>query len=157
MNPLGLVPVLELDDGTCIAESVAICRYFEEVHPEPPLMGTDARDRAMVAMWNRRMEFDLFRWVGDTFVHTAEFFRTRARQVPAYAATTRERAVERLAWLDEVLADRPFSAGERFSSADITALVAVDLGTPSVFRIAPDQEHLGRWYERVSSRPSARA
>lgn len=67
------------------------------------------------------------------------------------------RRVRIVAWLDEVLADRPFVAGERFSIADITALVAVDLGTPSVFRITPDQEHLGRWHERVLSRPSARA
>ena len=156
-NRLGLVPVLELDDGTCIAESVAICRYFEEIHPEPPLMGTDARDRALVEMWNRRMELDLFRWVGDTFAHTAEFFRNRIRQVPAYAETTRERALGQLGWLDGVFADRPFAAGERFTIADITALVAIELGTPSVFRIAPGQKHLARWYEQVASRPSAKA
>lgn len=156
-NPLGLVPILEFDDGICLTESVAICRFFEETHPEPPLLGRDARERAEVEMWNRRMELELFRYVGDYFRHTAAFFKTRFRQAPAVAGEAQEVATRRLAWLDEVFAERPFLAGERFTIADITAYVSVDLGVPTVFQIAPEQKHLARWYEAVSARPSVSA
>ncbi len=76
-NPLGGVPVLELDDGTCIAESVAICRYLEGIQPDPPLMGTDAKDRAIVEMWQRRMELEIFQPIANVFVHTHEWFKGR--------------------------------------------------------------------------------
>ena len=156
-NPLGGLPVLELDDGTCLSESVAICRYFEELHPEPPLMGTDAVDRARVEMWNRRMELDLFRTITDAFRHGHEFFKGRVTQVPEYAAVCRAAAPGRLAWLDDALADRPFVAGERFSIADITALCAVDFGRVIGLRVSPEQKHLSRWHAAVSGRPSAKA
>jgi len=156
-NPMGTVPVLELDDGTCISESVAICRYFEEQHPSPPLMGVDARDKAVVEMWQRRMEFELLWPIANSFRHRHEFFKGRIPQVPEFAEVSRKTAEERLAWLNEVLADRPFIAGERFTIADITALCAIDFGRVSKIRIQPDQQHLSRWYETVSSRPSAKA
>jgi glutathione S-transferase len=156
-NPLGTVPVLELDDGTCISESVAICRYFEELHPNPPLMGVDARDRAIVEMWQRRMEFELLQSIANSFRHRHEFFKGRIAQVPEYAEVSRQNAEKSLAWLDEVLADRPFVAGERYTIADITALVAIDFGRVSKIRIQPEQKNLTRWYEAVSSRPSAKA
>lgn len=157
-NAFGELPVLELDDGTCLPESVAICRYFEETHPEPPLMGVDTRDRARVEMWNRRMELELFRHVADFFRNTGEFFKTRITQVPAVGDVARALAAKRLVWLDDSLADgRPFIAGDRYTIADITALVAIQLGTPSVFGITPDQPHLTRWYEVAAARPSAQA
>jgi glutathione S-transferase len=156
-NPLGTVPVLELDDGTCISESVAICRYFEELHPNPPLMGVDGRDRAIVEMWQRRMEFELLQAIANSFRHRHEFFKGRIAQVPEYAEVSRQHAEKSLAWLDEALADRPFVAGERYTIADITALVAVDFGRVSKLRIQPEQKNLTRWYEAVSSRPSAKA
>ena len=156
-NPLGAVPVLELDDGTCIAESVAICRYFEETQPSPPLFGTDARDRALVEMWERRMEFELFRNVTGTFQNTHEFFKGRIEQVPAFGERCRKAGRERLAWLDRELAERSFVAGERFTIADITALCAIDFGRIVDIRIAPEHKHLARWHEAVSARPSAKA
>jgi glutathione S-transferase len=156
-NPLGGLPVLELDDGTCIAESVAICRYFEEIHPQPPLMGTDAKDRAWVEMWQRRMELELFRNVTGCFQNTHKFFAGRIPQVPEYGEVCRNAARARLAWLDGELAGRPFVAGERYTIADITALCAIDFGRVSDIRIAPEQKHLARWHEAVSSRPSAKA
>ena len=156
-NPLGAVPVLELDDGTCISESVAICRYFEELQPEPPLFGTDARDRALVEMWNRRMEFELFRNVSGTFQHTREFFKGRIEQLPAWGEVCRKTARLRLAWLDGELAGRRFVAGDRYTIADITALCAIGFGRVVEIHIAPEQKHLARWYESVSSRPSAAA
>jgi len=156
-NPLGALPVLELDDGTCISESLAICRYFEEVQPSPPLMGTDARDRAIVEMWSRRTELELWRYVTETFQHTHAYFAGRIEQLPAWGERCRRTARERLAWLDRELAARPFVAGPRFTVADITLLCAVDFGRVVEIRIAPEQKHLTRWHEAVSSRPSAKA
>ena len=156
-NPLGGVPMLELDDGSCIAESVAICRYFEGVQPEPPLMGVDAADRASVEMWQRRMEIEVFSNITQVFRNTHDFFKGRITQVPAYGEACRAAVSKRFAWLDQELADRPFIAGERFSIADITALCGIDFGRVVKLGIQPDQKHLARWYEAVSSRPSAKA
>jgi glutathione S-transferase len=156
-NPMGGLPVLELDDGTCIAESVAICRYFEEQQPEPPLFGTDAKDRACVEMWNRRMELEIFQTIAQSFRMTHDFFKGRIPQVPEFGAVCKETAKKRLAWLDEELAGRDFIAGDRYSIADITALAGIDFGRITEIRIAPDQKNLTRWHESVSSRPSAKA
>ena len=156
-NPLGGVPYLELDDGTVIAESVAICRYFEEVQPSPPLLGTGAVDRARVEMWQRRMELELFRYVTGCFQNTHEFFKGRIEQVPAYGDVCRRTALKRLEWLDGELSDRAFVAGERYTIADITALCAIDFGRVVGIRISPEQKHLARWHEAVSARPSAKA
>ena len=98
-NPMGGLPVLELDDGTCIAETVAICRYFEGVQPEPPLMGVDAKDRALVEMWNRRMELEVFVPIAQVFRNTHEFFKGRIEQVPAWGEVCRRSALKRLEWL----------------------------------------------------------
>ena len=156
-NAMGTLPVLELDDGTTIAESVAICRYFEELQPEPPLMGTDAKDRALVEMWQRRMEFELFLPITQVFRNGHAFFKGRIPQVPEYGEVCRKHAEQRLEWLDGVLADRPFVAGERYTIADITALCAIDFGRVSNIRVTPEQPNLARWHAAVSSRPSAKA
>jgi glutathione S-transferase len=156
-NPLGGLPVLELDDGTCIAESLAICRYFEELHPDPPLFGRGALDRALVEMWSRRTELEVWRYVSGCFQHTHDFFKGRIEQVPAWGEVCRKTARERLAWLDRELAGRPFVAGERYTVADVTLLCAIDFGRVVDIRIAPEQKHLARWHEAVSSRPSAKA
>jgi glutathione S-transferase len=156
-NPLGTLPVLELDDGTCIAESVAICRYFEETHPQPPLMGTDARDRAVVEMWQRRMELEVFVPITQVFRNGHPFFAGRIPQVAEYGEVCRKAAEARLAWLDTVLAEREFIAGERFTIADITALCGIDFGRVSKIRIQPEHTHLARWHAAVSARPSAGA
>jgi glutathione S-transferase len=156
-NPLGTLPVLELDDGTCIAESVAICRYFEETHPEPPLMGMDARDRAIVEMWQRRMELELFIPITQVFRNIHPFFAGRIPQVAEYGEVCRTAAEARLAWLDTVLAAREFIAGDRYTIADITALCGIDFGRVSKIRIQPGQTNLARWYAAVSARPSAKA
>ena len=156
-NPMAGVPVLELDDGTCIAESVAICRYFEELHPEPNLFGVGAKERAQVDMWNRRMEFNLLQPIADTFRQRHEFFKGRIRQAPEYADIQRLNAEDGLKWLDGELANRRFIAGDRFTIADITAMIAVDFGRVSKIGIQPDQKNLARWHAEVSARPSAKA
>jgi glutathione S-transferase len=156
-NPMGGLPVLELDDGTCIAETVAICRYFEGVQPEPPLMGVDAKDRAVVEMWNRRMELEVFIPIAQVFRNTHEFFKGRIEQVPAWGEACRRSALKRLEWLDEELGRREFVAGDRFTIADITALAGIDFGRVTKTSIQPGQKNLERWHEQVSARPSAKA
>jgi glutathione S-transferase len=156
-NPRGGVPVLELDDGTYLAESVAICRYFEEVQPEPVLMGTDARDRAVVEMWNRRMELEVALPIVQSFRNTHDFFKGRIPQVPEYGEVCKDAAAKSLEWLDEELASREFVAGDRYTIADITAQVGIDFGRTTDIRIQPEQKNLQRWYDAVSSRPSAKA
>jgi glutathione S-transferase len=157
VNPLGTLPVLELDDGRRLTESVAICRYIEAQHPEPPLMGVDPEDCAWVEMWSRRMEIELLFPIAQTFRNTHAFWAGRVRQVPEWGEVCREKSEQRLAWLDAELADRAWVAGERFTIADITALVSIDFGRVADIRIAPAQKNLQRWYEAVSSRPSAQA
>jgi len=157
INQFGGVPVLQLDDGTILAETVAICRYFEETHPEPRLMGTDARDKALVEMWQRRMELYLFASVTGAFRNTSDFFKGRIPQVPEYGEVCRQAAEKMFGMIDGFLADSKFIAGERYTIADITALVAVDFARLVKLRIVPEQRNLARWYEAVSSRPSAKA
>jgi glutathione S-transferase len=157
LNPLGGVPILELDDGTIVAESVAICRYFEETNPNPPLMGTDARDRALVEMWQRRMELGLLSNTTGCFRNTHAFFKGRIPQVPEYGAVCKEAAAKQFTWLDGELAKTRFVAGDRYTIADITALVAIDFGKVSDIRLQPEQKNLARWYQEVSTRPSAKA
>ncbi len=156
-NPMAGVPVLELDDGTMLAESVAICRYFEEAQPAPALLGTDARDRAVVEMWQRRMELEVAIPIMQTFRNTHEFFKGRISQVPEYGQVCRDTAVSRLQWLDGELANREFVAGDRYTIADITALVGIDFGRVVGLKIADDQSNLKRWHGAVSARPSAKA
>ncbi|MCG8588145.1 MAG: glutathione S-transferase family protein [Proteobacteria bacterium] len=156
-NPMGGVPILELDDGTVVAETVAICRYFEGTQPEPPLMGTDPQDAAVVEMWNRRMELEVLIPIAGVFRNTHEFFKGRIPQVPEYGDVCREQATKRLAWLDEVLAERDFIAGDRLTIADITAVCGIDFGRVTGIAIQPDQKNLTRWHAAVSERPSYKA
>jgi glutathione S-transferase len=156
-NPFGGVPVLELDDGTHLAESIAICRYFEELQPKPALFGESAAERAKVEMWQRRMELGLFNMVTGCFQNTHDFFKGRIKQSPDYGEVCRHNALDRIAWLDGQLATRKFIAGDKYTVADITALCAIDFGRAAQIRVPPELENVNRWHREVSSRPSAKA
>ena len=156
-NPMGGVPVLVLDDGTWLAESVAICRYFEELQPEPQLMGRTGQERAEVEMWNRRMESEILHTIAQTFRQSHKFFKGRIPQVPEYGEACRGVAIKRMAWLDEELGQKKFVAGEEFTIADITALCGIDFGRVSKIKIDPTHKNLTRWHEVVSARQSATA
>jgi glutathione S-transferase len=157
-NPAGGLPFVELDDGTHLAESVAICRYLEGLHPEPNLMGKDSREQAFIEMWNRRVELNLFSAAARAFQHTNELFKARIKQFPEYGATQRETVAGQFKWLDAQIGNKPFIAGDRFTIADITALVAVDFGVQAAgVPMDPALKNLGRWHQSVSSRPSAKA
>jgi len=156
-NPLGTLPVLELDDGTILAESIAICRYFEELHPAPPLFGIDRLDRALVEMWNRRMELEILHPLTDAFIHTHPYWKGRRQQIPDYGKLAREIALQRMAWLDRELKDREFVAGTRYTVADITAQCALLLGKNTGTPIPDGMAQLARWFAAVTGRPTARA
>ncbi|HSZ22209.1 MAG TPA: glutathione S-transferase [Candidatus Sulfotelmatobacter sp.] len=157
-NPAGGLPFVELDDGSHLAESVAICRYLEGLHPEPNLMGKDNREQAFIEMWNRRMELNLFAPVARAFQHTSEIFKPILKQFPEYGETQREITRLQLQWLDAQIGNKPFIAGDRFTVADITALVAVDFGAQLAgVQLDPSLKNLARWHQSVSSRPSAKA
>ena len=157
-NPAGGLPVMELDDGTYLAESVAICRYLEGLHPEPNLMGKDSREQAFIEMWNRRVELNLFGAAGRAFQHTNELFKGRIKQFPDYGATQRETVAQQFQWLDAQIGNKPFIAADRFTIADITAEVAVDFAAQAAgVPMDPALKNLTRWHQSVSSRPSAKA
>jgi glutathione S-transferase len=158
LNWFQRVPVLILDDGTAIAETIAICRYFEEVKPEPALFGSGALGRAAVEMWNRRMELGLFLSVAQAFRHLhPAMAHLEVPQVAAWGEANKPRVLEVLGFMDRELASRSFIAGDTFSVADITALVAVDFMKPARIQRPPELKNLERWYQDVSSRPSAKA
>jgi glutathione S-transferase len=157
-NSSGGVPVLELDDGSYLSESVAICRYLEGLHPEPNLLGRDLREQAEIERWNRRMELELFAAIGRTVQNTSSIFQGRFKQFPDYGETQRALVYQRLERMDRELNGHKFVAGDRFTIADITALVAIDIGGRlAEIKIAPELANLTDWHETVSSRPSARA
>lgn len=155
INSLGTAPTLVLDDGTVITESVAICRYLNELHPDPALFGTDALSRAKVEMWSRRVELELSLPCAAVVQHTVDFFADKITQVPAYADAQRVRAAQRFRWLNEGMADgRDFIAGDTYSMADIIAITAVSLAKMMKIEIAEDLVNVHRWHERVAARPS---
>ncbi len=156
-NPLARVPVLELDDGAFLAESMAICRYLEDLHPDPPLFGLDARDRANVEMWNRRMESEIMLQMTGCFRHTHPYWAGRIEQVEAYGELCRRTAGERMVWLDGELAGRDHIAGKAFTVADITAICGFGIGRVAKIRIPEELENLTRWHRVVSERPSVAA
>lgn len=157
-NPFQQVPVLILDDGTAISESVAICRFFEEQQPEPALFGRDAKARVNVEMWQRRMELGLLHPVAHCFRHSHPAMAELEKpQVKEWAEANRPRVLDRLSWLDQELGGRRYIAGDEYTIADITALVAVDFMKPARIERPGDLSNLARWHEEVSSRPSAQA
>jgi len=157
-NSLGKMPLLELDDGTCIAESAAICRYLEEMNPNPPLMGRNPLEKALVEMWHRRMELEFLIPMITIFLHTGEMWKDRVTQIPQVAETGILNVKERMEWLDKELDGKEFITGEDYTVADIAAQCAFVMGKAALgLRIAEDQLNLSNWFTRVSSRPTARA
>jgi len=158
INPLKRVPALVLDDGMVLTESVAICRYFEGVHPEPPLFGRGALESARVEMWNRRLELNLLFAVAHVFRHThPAMTEMEVPQVPAWAEANKPRIVEFLGIVDRELAGRRFITGDTFTIADITGLVALDFMKPAKLSVPNELAQVRRWHAELSARPSASA
>jgi glutathione S-transferase len=156
LNPLGKLPVLELDDGTAIAESLAICRYLEALNPDPPLMGRTPREVADIEMWTLRMDHELSQMIALAFIQSSDFYRGRIEQIPEVASWARGRALETMNWLNHELSGRRHIAGEDYTIADIVAQSAFVLGKAVGLRIPPDMTNLSRWFTEVTARPTAR-
>ena len=158
INPLKRVPALVLDDGTVITESIAICRYFEALKPDPPLFGRGALEVARIEMWNRRLELHLLFPVSHVFRNSHPAMKEmEVPQVPAWAEANKPRIQEFLALLDEALKDRPFAVGDAFTVADITGFVAVDFMKPAKLTVSDELKNLKRWRADIAARPSASA
>ena len=158
VNPLQRVPALVLDDGTVLTESIAICRYFELMHPGTPLFGREPKEIALIEMWQRRVEFHLLLQVAHVFRngHPA-MAAMEVPQVPEWAEANKPRVLDFLRLLDRELQDRPFIAGDSYSIADITGLVSVDFMKPAKLAVPDDLTNVKRWHASVSARPSAKA
>lgn len=156
-SPLTKVPVLELDDGTCICETVAICRYFEEQQNGPALMGETALEKAHIEMWQRWCEFYFLLPTGMCFQHTSGYFKDRMTPIPEWGESCRKQVLGFMKHLNSHLAENTYLAGKTFSIADITALCTLDFNKVNRIGIDAEHTHLQRWYEAVSSRASAKA
>lgn len=157
INPMTALPVLQLEDGTYLSESYAICRYLEELHPQPPLFGTTPKERAIIEMWNRRIELDVASYVTNFVKHQGPFFAEVLTQVPAYVDACRIDALKKFDWLNGELAGRDYIAGDAFTVVDITAYARLGTGVGAGLDFAERHENLRRWWDRIESRPSAAA
>jgi glutathione S-transferase len=156
-NSLGQIPVLELDDGSTLSESVAICRYLEELNPEPRLFGSDPWQRAVVDMWIRRIELALANRIGAVWINTHKYTARLGTQYKDYGEAMRVRALEVMRWLDGEIDGREFISSQHYSMADIVALTTIDFGQFIGIEIPEDLARLRGWHKRVSARPSAAA
>lgn len=155
INPLGEVPVLELDDGTRLTESIAICRYIEAQHPMPSLFGEDPKSQAIIEMWNRRMELKVFGAIADFARHEFELFKDRGPQITAFANARRKDFHDQLIWLDGELSDgRGFITGQRFTVADITGMAILLLMMFARYDIPSNLVNVARWATAMKARPS---
>ena len=158
LNPWQRVPILVLDDGGVLAETVAICRYFEELYPAPALMGEGAFGRAYVEMWQRRVELGLFQAVTHVFRHLhPRMSHLEVPQVPAWGEANFAKVEVELSRLDDQLANCRFVAGDNYSIADITAFVAVEFMKPAKLELSHSLNNITRWRSEICARPSSQA
>ncbi|MGH6786776.1 MAG: glutathione S-transferase family protein [Novosphingobium sp.] len=158
INPRGQTPALQLDDGSVLTESVAICRYLEALHPAPPLFGAAPKEIGAIEMWIRRVELILNPPIGAVWVHTHPFTaRLPIQRFAEYGEAQRPRALDAFAMCDAALGETPFIAGESFSMADICLLTAVDFAGFIGIPLPEELRALDDWHRRVTARPSASA
>ena len=155
-NPLGGLPVLELDDGSHLTESLAIMEYLEELNPKPPMIGATPLERARVRELERIAEIGVLSSVGTIFQNTSPFFAGRVKQSADAADNGRARLATNLKVLDDRIGKGPFVAGERPSIADCTLLAALDFGNFAGVSLDPSYKNVTRWYAGFKERPSAR-
>ena len=156
-SPLSQVPTLELDDGTFITESIAICRYFEALQPEPSLMGDNAEEIAIIEMWQRRFELLLMIGIANTYRHGHPAMATLEDQIKEWSEASRPRVIKMMHWFDKQIGDQEFICLNKFTIADISALVCFDFAKWPKIEIPSDCTNLLNYYGRLNSRPSAKA
>lgn len=157
VNPAGQTPALELDDGSVLTEITAICEYLEEIFPEPPLIGTTAEERAKTRMWTRRVDIKICEPLtnGFRYAEGLPLFEPRMRCLPEAATGLKAIAQDGIAWLDPLIADRDFIAGDTLSLADLLLFAFLDFGVSVGQPVDPAFTNIVRWYERMKSRPGA--
>lgn len=156
-NPGGRVPMLELDDGTCIGETIAICRYIDALYPEPNLFGNTPLAIAQIEMWQRRVELNLMAEVAGAFRNITGFFKDRETPVKEWGEVCAAKAQETIKMFDEQLSHSEYLAGEQFSVADITLAITLDFAKQVKVVELPDLPNIARWYAQVSARESMSA
>ncbi len=158
-NAAGQLPCLELDDGSHLAEITAICEYLEELHPDPPLIGATPEERAKTRMWTRRIDLNIIEPMANGFRYAEglSLFVDRIHVIPQAADDLKEIAREKLAWLDGLIEEREFIAGDRFSLADIILYAFLEFGASVGQNLDSKLENLPGWYTRVAARPSVEA
>ena len=151
------VPALEMDDGTTITESVAICRYLESVFPEPNLFGVDAREVAIIEMWTRRAEMMLATPLMLTVRHSHPALAALEKQIPEIADSNRAAATRALKVFDRRLGESAFLAADRVTMADILVATSIDFSRMAKFVVPYEMEHVKHWYAGMMARPAAQA
>lgn len=151
------MPALELDDGTVITESVAICRYLESAYSEPNMFGRDPRETAIIEMWLRRTEMMVATPIMQGVRHSHPGMAALETQIPEVAAYNLEGAKRSLKVLDKRLAESPFIATDRVTIADVVAVASLDFGRMIKWRPDPELAHVNRWFEAMLARPAAQA
>ena len=158
-NPSGQLPCLELDDGSHLAEILAICEYLEEKYPKPPLVGTTPEERAQTRMWARRIDLNIVEPMANGFRYGEGLmlFQNRIRTIPQAADDLKTLGRERLAWLDGLMKDNQFVAGSRFTLADILLFAFLSFGTQVGQPLNDKNKNIKAWYDRMAARPSVKA
>jgi glutathione S-transferase len=156
-NPAGAVPLLELDDGTYIAECTAITEYFDHLMGEPTLTGKNAKERALIHMMQRRVEANLLDAIANYFHHATPGLGFEAYQIKEWGEKQKEQAIATMNDLDKLLVTQPYIAGDHFTVADITALAGVAFGGFCQITIPETANHLQAWHDRMQQRPSFNA
>ncbi len=155
-NPMKKVPVLELDDGNCISETMAICRFFEESYPDTPtLLGDTAMEKALVEQWLRWIEFSFFLPTGMCFQHTTGYFKDRMNPIKEWGEECGKNVKSFMTFLDKHLEGKEYICCDRFTAADINAFTTLAFARVIGIRIEPEQENLKAWFDRIKERPSA--
>jgi len=156
-NPMKKVPVMELDDGTCISETMAICRYFEESYPDSPtLLGNTPLEKAQAEQWLRWIEFSFFMPTGMCFQHTSGYFKDRMNPIKEWGEECGKTVEKFMGFLDKHLEGREYICCDRFTAADINAFTTMAFARVVDIRIRPEQENLKAWFERIKERPSSK-
>jgi glutathione S-transferase len=158
-NPGGQLPALELDNGQCIGETVAIWEYLEEKHPKPALIGSTPEERAEARQWQRRVELNITEHLYNGFRYSegASIFKDRMRLLPEAAPGLKQIVQDKLKWLDKLLEGKDYIAGNRLTIGDIILYCALDFGSGVGQKIDPSLKNVSAWFKRVDSRPSAKA
>lgn len=152
-NPFGRVPVLELDDGTYLSESLAICRYMEGLHPDPNLFGNNATEQAIIEMWSRRVELNVLMPIAQAFRNTTGFFKDREKVVPEWGEVQAEVARDAVALVNDHLANNDYLACDRYSVADMSLAITLSFAK-NVGQDLLGAEHIARWHAQVVARPA---